>query len=297
MADRRQSPPSEEPVEVLPRPQAAAGIERLVAIMAALRRPVTGCPWDLEQSFDTIAPYTVEEAYEVADAIERGDMVDLCDELGDLQLQVVYHAQLAEEAGLFRFEDVLAAINTKMVRRHPHVFGDVEARTAGMAKDAWDKIKAEEKAEKAARRSGQPQPGAVPGTSALAGVTAALPGLTRAVKLQDKAGQVGFDWNDPRAVIAKIREELDEVEETLSAEAAQGARQEEIGDLLFVVANLARHMNVDPEAALRGANAKFIRRFLSIEAALAARGSSPARSTLDEMDALWNAAKAAEKAS
>lgn len=285
-----------DPVAVRPRPVAARGVERLIAIMAALRTPVTGCPWDLEQDFSTIAPYTVEEAYEVADAIERGDMVDLCDELGDLQLQVVYHAQLAEEAGLFRFEDVLAAINTKMVRRHPHVFGDVVARTAGMAKGAWDKIKAEEKADKAARRGGAASPGAISGTSALTGVTAALPGLTRAVKLQDQAGKVGFDWNDPRAVIAKIREELDEVEETLAQEAEQAARHDEIGDLLFVVANLARHMRVDPEAALRSANAKFIRRFLFIEAALATRGSTPGQSSLAEMDALWNAAKAQEKA-
>jgi len=288
-------PVAADPVAVAPRPAAASGLERLVAIMAALRTPVTGCPWDLEQDFSTIAPYTIEEAYEVADAIERGDMVDLCDELGDLQLQVVYHAQLAEEAGAFAIEDVLAAITAKMVRRHPHVFGDVAARTAGMAKGAWEAVKAAEKADKAARRGGAEQPGAVPATSALSGVTAALPGLTRAVKLQDRAGAVGFDWNDPRAVIAKIREELAEVEATLDESAAQAAREEEIGDLLFVVANLARHLSVDAEKALRGANAKFIRRFLFIERSLAAHGGTPAQSTLEEMDLLWTEAKRAEK--
>ena len=269
-------------------------LARLIEIMAALRTPVTGCPWDLLQDFRSIAPYTIEEAYEVADAIERDDMVDLVDELGDLLLQVVYHARLAEEARHFAFVDVVRAINAKMIRRHPHVFGDTSARNAGMAKGEWNRIKAEEKAEKLASRGGAARPGDTPETSALAGVPTSLPGLTRAVKLQDKAGKVGFDWNDPRAVIAKIREELDEVEEALD-QGTEADRREEIGDLLFVMANLARHAAVDPEAALRGANAKFLRRFLHIEHELAAQGRTPAQSTLDEMDAFWNAAKALEK--
>jgi ATP diphosphatase len=270
-------------------------IARLVEIMAALRTPATGCPWDLEQDFSTIAPYTIEEAYEVADAIERGDMVELKEELGDLLLQVVYHARLAEEAGLFAFPDVVQAITRKMIRRHPHVFGDEEARSAGMAKGAWNRIKAEEKAARAEARGGEARPGDVPATSALAGVTVALPGLTRAVKLQDKAGAVGFDWNDARAVLAKIREEADEIEAALEG-ADQAAREEEIGDLLFVVANLARHLAVDPEAALRAACGKFTSRFLSIEAALEARGKTAKESTLAEMDALWDEAKRAERA-
>lgn len=267
-------------------------LRRLLAIMAALRTPVTGCPWDLEQNFRSVAPYTIEEAYEVADAIERDDMVDLVDELGDLLLQVVFHARMAEEAGQFAFADVANAINAKMLRRHPHVFGDVEARSAGMAKGAWDAVKAAEKAEKAARRAKAGLP-PTPNEGILGKVTAALPGLARAVKLQAEAGKVGFDWNDPRAVIAKIREELDEVEASLDA--SQQERHDEIGDLLFAVANLARHLAVDPDGAVRSANQKFIRRFRFIEAALAAKGSSPAQSDLPEMDALWNAAKRAEK--
>jgi ATP diphosphatase len=261
--------------------------------MAALRTPVTGCPWDIEQTFATIAPYTIEEAYEVADAIERGDMVDLRDELGDLLLQVVYHARMAEEAGHFAFPDVVEAVTAKMIRRHPHVFGDEEARSAGMAKGAWNRIKAEEKAAKAAARAGAAAPGEVPETSALHGVPSGLPGLSRAVKLQDKAGQVGFDWNDPRAVLAKIREETAEVEAELDG-GDPDAHEAEIGDLLFAVANLARHLHVDPEAALRRTNAKFVRRFLFIEAALTAAGTSPAHASLDEMDRLWDAAKADE---
>jgi ATP diphosphatase len=274
-------------------PVAEAELARLLSIMAALRTPITGCPWDLEQDFRSIARYTLEEAYEVVDAIERDDMVDLVDELGDLQLQVVFHARMAEEAGQFAFADVLKAINSKMIRRHPHVFGTVEARSAGMAKDSWDRIKAEEKREKARRHAAAGQATRAPGL--LAAVPAGMPGLTRAVKLQDRAGSVGFDWNDPRAVIAKIREELDEVEATL-ADAAPARRHEEIGDLLFVVANLARHMAVDPEAALRSANEKFQRRFAHIEARLAERGRTAAQSSLDEMDALWNEARAADKA-
>lgn len=273
--------------------EAEAELVRLLSIMAALRTPVTGCPWDLEQTFRSVAPYTLEEAAEVVDAIERDDMVDLVDELGDLLLQVVFHARMAEEAGHFDFAAVARAINTKMIRRHPHVFGDIEARTAGMAKGAWDKVKAAEKAEKLARRQGAAKPGALPEQSALAGVPGALPGLTRAVKLQDKAGKVGFDWNDPRAVIAKIREELDEVEDVLDASDAR--KEEEIGDLLFVVANLARHLKVDAESAIRGANTKFIRRFRHIETTLEAQGRSLSSATLDEMEALWIEAKILEK--
>ena len=285
-------PPQTPHITPPPAPDAELELRRLLAIMAALRTPVTGCPWDLEQNFQTIAPYTIEEACEVADAIERGDMVDLADELGDLLLQVVFHAQLAQEAGHFEFADAARAINAKMIRRHAHVFSVAEARDAGMVKGAWEAIKAQEKADKAARHAAAGLPASTDG-GVLAGVPGALPGLARAVKLQDKAGKVGFDWNDPRAVLEKIREELDEVEATLDQ--PHGKRHEEIGDLLFAVANLARHMAVDPDGALRSANQKFIRRFAFIETALAAKGSSPAQSSLAEMDALWDAAKAAER--
>jgi ATP diphosphatase len=262
-------------------------IARLLEIMAALRTPGTGCPWDLEQNFATIAPYTLEEAYEVADAIARGDLADLREELGDLLLQVVFHARMAQEQGGFDFGDVVEAINTKLIRRHPHVFGDLRGATAEDVKGLWDRIKAEEKAEKA---RGRPPEHA----GALAGVPVAMTALTRALKLQDKAGKVGFDWNDPLAVLSKIREECDEIE----AEIASGDRVKaaaEVGDLLFAVVNLARHLDADPEATLRAANQKFTRRFTSIEQALAVEGKRPQDSTLAEMDALWDAAKAAEK--
>jgi ATP diphosphatase len=264
-------------------------IQRLIAIMAALRTPGTGCPWDLKQDFGTIAPYTIEEAYEVADAIARGDMDDLKDELGDLLLQVVFHARMAEEQGTFAFDDVVLAITEKLIRRHPHVFGDTSKLTPDEVKGLWDKIKAEEKAERARRRGGQETE-----AGALAGVPAALPALTRALKLQQKASKVGFDWNDPRAVLAKIREEADEIEAALDAKDADAAGSE-IGDLIFALVNLARHLDIDPEAALRGTNAKFERRFASIEAALAHRGKTPAEATLAEMDALWDEAKATER--
>ncbi len=256
--------------------------------MAALRTPGSGCPWDLEQTYETVAPYTLEEAYEVADAIARGDLEHLRDELGDLLLQVVFHARMAEEEGRFDFGGVVEAITTKMIRRHPHVFADAEGKTAAHVQGMWERIKAEEKAEAKARRGDRNAEGA------LAGVPAALPALTRALKLQNKAGRVGFDWNDPRAVLAKIREEADEIEAEIEAgdTARAGA---EVGDLLFAVVNLARHMDADPEGVLRGTNAKFERRFASIERALAARGKTPEQSTLAEMDALWDAAKAAEK--
>jgi ATP diphosphatase len=262
-------------------------ISRLIEIMAALRTPVSGCPWDLEQNFETIAPFTIEEAHEVADAIARGDFDDLRDELGDLLLQVVYHARMAQEQGAFVFEDVVLAITQKMIRRHPHVFGDAEGKTAPAAKDFWERIKAEEKAERLARGGEEPQ-------GALAGIPASLPALARALKLQQKASRVGFDWNDPRAVLSKIHEEADEISQAIASGDAEEAKAE-IGDLMFALVNLARHLDVDPDAALRATNVKFERRFASIEKTLTARGKTPAQSTLAEMDALWDAAKAAEK--
>ncbi len=267
--------------------QASRDIARLIEIMAALRTPSTGCPWDLEQNFSTIAPYTLEEAYEVADAIVRGDLTDLREELGDLLLQVVFHARMAQEQGAFDFSDVVQTITEKLLRRHPHVFGDARGLTSAAVEELWGRIKAEEKAGKGAADAG-------PRAGALAGVPVALPALTRALKLQQKAGKVGFDWNDPMAVLAKIREEADEIEAAISAGKDEQAVAE-VGDLLFAVVNLARHLDSDPEAALRAANQKFERRFAAIERALAKRGKSPEQSTLAEMDALWDAAKAAEK--
>ncbi|MEI8278073.1 MAG: nucleoside triphosphate pyrophosphohydrolase, partial [Hyphomicrobiales bacterium] len=218
-------------------------IVRLIEIMAALRTPGSGCPWDLEQDFGTIAPYTIEEAYEVADAIARSDLADLRDELGDLLLQVVFHARMAEEQGAFDFGGVVDAITTKMIRRHPHVFADAEGHTAAAVKGMWEKIKAKEKAEK---QSGEAASSSSASLSALDGVPLALPALTRALKLQQKAGRVGFDWNDPRAVLAKIREEADEIEAELDAAelnpASKSKAAAEVGDLLFAVVNLARHL-------------------------------------------------------
>lgn len=265
-------------------------ISRLFEIMAALRTPKTGCPWDLEQTFATIAPYTIEEAYEVADAIARNDLEDLKEELGDLLLQVVFHARMAEEQGAFAFGDVVNAINTKMIRRHPHVFGDRAGKlTPDEVKGLWYSIKAEEKAERAAARGETPD--AKPGL--LASVKKSQPALARAMDLQRTASTVGFDWNDPRAVLAKIREEADEIEAALDS-GDQVHIAEETGDLLFAVVNLARHAKTDPEMALRATNAKFERRFAHIERALAAKGSSLEKATLVEMDALWNEAKVEE---
>jgi ATP diphosphatase len=267
-------------------------ISRLLDIMAQLRTPVTGCPWDLEQDFSTIAPYTVEEAYEVADAIARNDLPDLCDELGDLLLQVVFHARMAEEQGAFAFGDVVEAITRKMIRRHPHVFADKDGNlTSSDVKGAWDRIKAEEKAERAARN-----PAAVAERSSLlASIKAGQPALAQAMQLQRKASSVGFDWNDPRAVLDKIREEADEIEAALD----RGDRREvadETGDLMFALVNLARHVHADPELALRRTNAKFERRFAYIERALSAKGRSLEDASLTEMDALWNEAKTKEAA-
>ncbi len=245
--------------------------------MQALRTPGTGCPWDLEQTFETIAPYTIEEAYEVADAIAKGSRSDLCSELGDLLLQAVYHAQMAEEENSFSFDDVVESICRKMIRRHPHVFGDETARSASLAKGFWDDMKAKE------RKSG-----GSPGL--LADVPVALPGLTRAVKLQAKAAKVGFDWPSVENVYDKIAKEVAEFRAASIQDKA-----EEFGDLLFAVANVARHLGIDPEAALRAANAKFERRFAHIEERLKDLGRSPAQSSLNEMDAFWDEAKALGK--
>jgi ATP diphosphatase len=274
--------------------QPSRDIQRLIDIMAALRAPGTGCPWDIEQTFATIVPYTLEEAYEVADAIERGDFADLRDELGDLLLQVVFHARMAEEAGHFDFGDVVEAITTKLIRRHPHVFAYAHDLSPEDVKALWGRIKAEEKRERAEARAGQ---GAQPESraSALSGVPIAMPALTRALKLQEKAGKVGFDWNDARAVLAKLREEMDEIEAEIDARDAEKVAGE-VGDLLFAVANLARHLAVDPEGALRGANAKFERRFGYIEERLAADGRAPGDASLEEMEELWNEAKRLERA-
>lgn len=274
----------------------SAPIDRLKAIMARLRDPVSGCPWDVEQTFATIAPYTIEEAYEVADAIARGDLADLKDELGDLLLQVVFHARMAEEAGQFAFPDVVRAITAKLIRRHPHVFGTAGRLPTEAVNALWAEIKAAEKRDKAAERERLSLP-AEPPAGVLDGVPVALPGLTRALKLQEKAGTVGFDWNDVGSVLEKIVEEAREIAEARAANAGREALADEVGDLLFAAVNLARHLDVDPEAALRGTNAKFERRFRFIEAALAARGSGPADATLTEMDALWNDAKAHERRS
>ncbi|MGC1444451.1 MAG: nucleoside triphosphate pyrophosphohydrolase [Xanthobacteraceae bacterium] len=267
-------------------------IGRLLEIMAALRTPGTGCPWDLAQNFATISPYTLEEAYEVADAITRDDMADLKEELGDLLLQVVYHARMAEERGAFSFGDVVQAITEKMIRRHPHVFGDMagelqayglQSRGPQAVEGLWDQIKTQEKQRKAVGNN------AGDANGALAGVPLTLPALTRALKLQAKASKVGFDWNDPRAVLRKIREEADEIEAELDHKHEEAAA--EVGDLLFAAVNLARHLRADPEAVLRQTNRKFERRFAAIEEALAAQGKTPQQSTLAEMDALWDEAK------
>jgi tetrapyrrole methylase family protein/MazG family protein/ATP diphosphatase len=265
-----------------PAPAEADPLARLAAIMAALRDPDGGCPWDLEQSFATIAPYTVEEAYEVADAIQRGDLGDLKEELGDLLLQVIYHAQIAREAGAFDFDAVAEAICEKMIRRHPHVFGEASHRNAAEQTVAWEAIKAEERARKTRK------------ASILDGVPAGLPAMTRAVKLTARAARVGFDWPSTREVLDKLREELAELEVEIDA-GDQAKAREELGDLLFVCANLARKLDVEPEDALRAANAKFARRFAFIEAALAKTGRAPEQSDLAEMDGLWDEAKRVER--
>ncbi len=265
-------------------------IDRLIDIMAALRHPETGCAWDIEQSFATIAPYTIEEAYEVADAIARNDTDDLRQELGDLLLQVVYHARLAEEAGVFAFPDVVEAVTRKMIGRHPHVFGDEAARSAGAAKGFWENAKAEEKRQRAADRGDDRAQGL------LDDIEATLPGLARALKLQQKAATVGFDWDDRRQVVAKIREEIEEIEREFQfGTVSRQEVEDEIGDLLFAVVNLARHAQVDPDHGLRRANAKFVRRFGVIERGLRRAGRSLDAAGLEEMEALWQQAKRNER--
>lgn len=262
-------------------------INRLIEIMATLRTPVTGCPWDLEQNFSSIAPHTLEEAYEVVDAIERNDMNDLREELGDLLLQVVFHARMAEEKKCFDFNHVIDAICEKLIRRHPHVFGEQDGLTSEAVLRQWDDIKAEEKRLK---QTGQP-------TSLLDGVPLSFSALTRAVKLQKIASKVGFDWNNAQLVIEKVREETEEVAAELKTNTPLPTPQleEEIGDLLFVISNLARHVNVDPEQALRGANRKFERRFHYIETRLKEKARTPTQATLAEMELLWLEAKKNEK--
>jgi ATP diphosphatase len=265
---------------------AAGAIGRLLAIMTRLRDPVVGCPWDKEQDFSTIAPYTIEEAYEVADAIERGDMAALKDELGDLLFQVVFHAEMARERGAFDFAAVAERIADKMRRRHPHVFGDAEVKSAEAQTRAWEAHKAAERAASAATR-GRPH-------GALDGVALGLPALMRADKLQRRAARVGFDWPKAVQVVDKIEEEIGELRHELERGAVPDRIQDEIGDVLFAVTNLARHLAVDPEAALRRSNAKFERRFRRIEALLAASGRTPSDASLDELEALWQQAKSEE---
>ncbi|MEP5730034.1 MAG: nucleoside triphosphate pyrophosphohydrolase [Sulfitobacter sp.] len=260
-----------------------AGIERLLEIMRRLRDPDTGCPWDIEQDFDSIAPYTIEEAYEVADAIQRRDWNDLEGELGDLLLQSVYHTAMGEEAGHFTFQSVVRNIADKMVARHPHVFGtESRDKSAEQQTADWEAIKAKERAGKAQ-------------SATLDGVALGLPGMTRAVKLQRRLARVGFDWDNTDSVLEKIKEEAAELVEA-RAQMQQDEVEAEFGDLLFVMANLARHMDVDPEAAVRRTNSKVEARFSEIEKRLAARGKTPSQSDLEEMDALWNAVKADERA-
>ena len=264
--------------------QPSRDISRLVEIMAALRNPDGGCPWDLDQDFMSIRNYTIEEAYEVADAIERNDLDDLCEELGDLLLQPVFHAQMASEIGRFDFGDVVQSITEKLIRRHPHVFGEQAARDAGGAKARWDDVKEDERRARAAKRDAEP--------SVLDDVPMVLPSLARAEKLTKRAAKVGFDWPDVPAVMAKVTEELDE----LAAAGSDKQRHEELGDLLFAVANLARHYGIDPEAALRDANAKFTRRFHYVEDRARADGIAMADAGLERLDGYWNEIRASDKA-
>jgi ATP diphosphatase len=268
-------------------------ILRLIEIMAALRQPDTGCPWDVKQTFETIKPYTIEEAYEVADAIERGDVDDLRDELGDLLLQVVFHARIAEEMGSFDFGDVVQAITRKMIRRHPHVFADAVAGTTGAVKLQWEEIKAAEKAERAERRARRGLD-AEARPSLLDDVSRAQPSLQEALKLQQKAARVGFDWSEARPILDKVEEEIGELRTALDA-GSTGAVVDEIGDLIFALVNLGRHAEVDPEMAVRGTNAKFRHRFGHIEQTLAAKGVDLAEAGLERMEAIWQDAKAIER--
>ncbi|NKK65810.1 nucleoside triphosphate pyrophosphohydrolase [Rhizobium leguminosarum] len=269
-------------------------ISRLIEIMAALRHPETGCPWDIVQNFETIKPYTIEEAYEVSDAIERGDMDDLCDELGDLLLQVVFHARMAEEADEFSFGDVVNAITAKMIRRHPHVFARSAADTPDAVKIQWDEIKQAEKRERAERRSRR---GIAEDFNSgfLGSVQRSFPALTEALKLQERAAKVGFDWSAPEPILDKIEEEIGELRSALR-EGDQAKVSDELGDLIFAVVNIGRHVKADPEQALRGTNTKFRRRFSHIEHVLEAEGETLEDATLERMEEIWQAAKAIERA-
>ncbi|MGV0878857.1 nucleoside triphosphate pyrophosphohydrolase [Martelella sp. FLE1502] len=273
--------------------EASRDITRLLDIMAALRTPETGCPWDLKQDFDSIKPYTIEEAYEVADAIERKDFDDLCDELGDLLLQVVFHARMAEENGLFSFGDVVHAITAKMIRRHPHVFAVKAADTPEAVKIQWDEIKRQEKAERAERRA---KSGITEDFKAghLGGVQRSFPALTEALKLQEHAARVGFDWSEPEPILAKFEEEIGELREAFQT-GDKSRISDELGDLIFAAVNLARQTKTDPEQALRGTNTKFRRRFNHIEETLDASGETLDEATLERMEALWQDAKAIER--
>jgi ATP diphosphatase len=267
--------------------ESSEALQRLLAIMRRLRDPVNGCSWDVAQTFATIAPYTIEEAYEVADAIERGTPADLCDELGDLLLQVVFHARMAEEAGLFDFAAVASSIAEKMIRRHPHIFGEDGPKSADAVRATWETLKAAERSDKA-QKSDRPE-------SVLDDVGLAFPALMRAEKLQKRAARVGFDWGAPEPVLAKIAEEIGELGEEMRHGAPIERLSDELGDVLFAVVNLARHLKVDPETALRGTNAKFERRFRYMEEKLLAQGKRPAESSLDDMEALWVEAKQKER--
>ena len=273
--------------------EASKDISRLIEIMAALRNPETGCPWDIVQTFETIKPYTIEEAYEVSDAIERNDMDDLCDELGDLLLQVVFHARMAEEAGEFSFGDVVEAITRKMIRRHPHVFARSEADTPDAVKKQWDDIKQAEKRERAERRAAR---GISEDFKAgfLGSVQRSFPALTEALKLQERAAKVGFDWSAPEPILDKIEEEITELREAL-ATGDHAKVSDELGDLIFALVNIGRHVKADPEQSLRGTNTKFRRRFNHIETSLQAEGETLEAATLERMEALWQAAKAIER--
>ncbi len=261
-------------------------IDRLLAVMRRLRDPEGGCPWDVEQDFASIAPYTVEEAYEVADAIGRGDFEELKQELGDLLFQVVYHAQMAAERGLFDFEEVAAAAVDKMIRRHPHVFGEARIEDAEAQRRSWEKLKAAERARKAARRGG--------GAGVLDDLPRNLPALLLALKLQERAARVGFDWPTPAGILDKLEEEIAELRAELGRDGDPEARRAEVGDLLFTLVNLARRLEIDPETALRLANTKFERRFRAVEAAAAARGRRLEEMSLEEMETLWREAKATD---
>ncbi len=273
--------------------EASKDISRLIEIMEALRQPETGCPWDVVQTFETIKPYTIEEAYEVADAIERKDMDDLCEELGDLLLQVVFHARIAEERGEFAFGDVVEAVTSKMIRRHPHVFAVSAANTPDSVKLQWDQIKAEEKRERAERRARR---GITEDFKAgfLGGVQRSQPALTEALKLQEQAARVGFDWSNPAPILDKIEEEIAELREAL-ADGKPEKVSDELGDLIFALVNIGRHVKADPEDALRGTNTKFRRRFNHIETSLTENGETLQEASLERMEDLWQAAKRIER--